>query len=76
VEISLRKNLVGKATANQLLSNEGMFDILRHDDGFKVLKNLVNSPPFWQKKMRVLMAMIRQLGVPTFFFSFSAAEVQ
>lgn len=42
--------------------------------GFRIVKTLRHSPAFWEAKMKDGMAMIRQLGQPTFFLTLSAAE--
>ena len=50
--------------------------LIRSDEAYKILAQDRTSPSFWEKKMRDLMAMIRQLGVPTFFLTLSAAETR
>jgi hypothetical protein len=32
------------------------------------------SPAFWEQKLKNILAMIRQLGIPTLFLTLSAAE--
>ncbi len=46
------------------------------DEGFRVLRNLRGSPPYFERCKKDLFAMIRQLGTPTWFCSFSAAETR
>lgn len=46
------------------------------DEGFRVLRNLRGSPPYFERCKKDLFAMIRQLGKPTWFCSFSAAETR
>ena len=41
-----------------------------------MLRNLRGSPPYFAKCKKDLFAMIRQLGNPTWFCSFSAAETR
>ena len=41
-----------------------------------MLRNLRGSPPYFEKCKKDLLAMIRQLGNPTWFCSFSAAETR
>ncbi|CAA9997342.1 unnamed protein product, partial [Nesidiocoris tenuis] len=50
-------------------------DALRHNDGHRFLKQIRGSPAFWEDKKKAVLAMIRQLGKPTIFFTFSAAEL-
>ena len=61
-------------TAGQLRNKEFFMNILRHDDGYAILKNVRSSPPYLQSKQKDLFAIIRQLGIPTFLATFSAAE--
>ena len=44
------------------------------DKAYKVLAQDRTSPSYWQGRMKDLMAMIRQLGIPTFFLTLSSAE--
>ncbi|KAJ8048033.1 hypothetical protein HOLleu_00192 [Holothuria leucospilota] len=45
-------------------------------EGFRVFRTVRGSPPYWEKTKKELFAMIRQLGIPTWFISFSAAETR
>ena len=76
--ISLRKcKTKGKKyTAGDLKSENYLNKLVHLDEGFRVLKNLRGSPPYFEKCKRDLFAMIRQLGKPTWFCSFSAAETR
>ena len=76
--ISLRKcKTKGKKYTTGDLKSEDYLDKLVHlDEGFRVLKNLRGSPPYFEKCKKELFTMIRQLGTPTWFCSFSAAETR
>ena len=75
--ISLRKcKTKGKYTAGDLKSEDYVNKLIHLDEGFRVLKNLRGSPGYFQKCKKDLFAMIRQLGNPTWFCSFSAAETR
>lgn len=50
--------------------------IIRLNEGYHVLRNLRGSPPYWEKAKKDIFGMIRQLGLPTWFCSFSAAETK
>lgn len=63
-----------KVTVGNVL-NPGDFDnIVRLNEGYRVLRNLRGSPAYWESAKKDLFAMIRQLGIPTWFCSLSAAE--
>ena len=76
--ISLRKcKTKGKKyTAGDLKSEDYLNKLVHLDEGFRVLRNLRGSPPYFEKCKKDLFAMIRQLGNPTWFCSFSAAETR
>lgn len=42
----------------------------------QLLSRVRSSPQFWLSKRRNLNAMIRQIGIPTFFFTYSPAETE
>ena len=66
-----RKNVL---TARQVLDERFLNSLVEVNDGFNVLKKVRNSPAYWDMKTKELMAMLRQLGKPTFFLTLSAAE--
>lgn len=40
------------------------------------MRTLRGSPPYWEKAKTYIFAMINQVGLPTWFCSFSAAETK
>ena len=76
--LSLRKcKTKGKTfTAGDLKSESSVNNLINLDEGFRVLRNLRGSPPYFERCKNDLFAMIRQLGNPTWFCSFSAAETR
>ena len=59
------------------MNKETRQEIVKYDDGYKIFKNVQSSPPYFEeKKKRDLMAMIRQLGIPTLFISLSAVDTK
>lgn len=59
-------------TACEVLSSDFIDTLIKQDDGFRVLRNLRGSPPYWEQAKTDVFAMIRQVGIPTWFCSFSA----
>ena len=76
--ISLRKCKTKgtKYTAGNPKSDDYVNKLIQLDEGFRVLRNLRGSPPYFEKCKKDVFAMIRQLGNPTWFCSFSAAETR
>ena len=46
------------------------------DKAYCFMKNIRGSPPYYQHTFYDLLAMIRQLGTPTWFFTLSAADMK
>ena len=65
-----------KYTAGDLKSDDYVNNLIHQDEGFRVLRNPRGSPPYFEKCKKDLFAMTRQLGNPTWFCSFSAAETR
>lgn len=78
VSLAVRKcKTKGQAlTAGNLLSPEFVDQLTMQNDGYRVLRTLRGSPPYWEQAKRDLFSMIRQIGKPTWFCSFSAAETK
>ena len=61
-------------TASMLRDHEQVKNLIRRDEGYRFMKQIRGTPAFWEKSKRDLFAMIRQLGIPIFFVTFSAAD--
>ena len=72
VSIALRKGsdktINGqKITARTLNDNDKLKHMLKSDQGYKFLKPIRGTPPYWQSCQKNILAMVRQLGIPTWF---------
>ena len=76
VQIAVRKHKTcGHVyTAGQLKYVDSVNNLIKFDDGYRVLKDVRGSPPYWEKAKHDLYAMIRQLGPAQLFLTLSAAE--
>ena len=77
-QIALRK-VSGKnenLTAGALKKDGAINNLLQLDEGYRVLRTVRGSPPYFEQAKKDLFALIRQLGPATLFLSFSAAETQ
>ena len=61
-------------TAGQLKEHDAIEKLVHHDEGYKFLRALRGSPPYFENAKKDLFAMIRQLGPANLFCSFSSAE--
>ncbi|XP_055084859.1 uncharacterized protein LOC117386041 [Periophthalmus magnuspinnatus] len=74
VSIALRKGHSGQANA---AAGEGTLEnLLQYDNGYRFMQPIRGTPPFWQSAQKDLFACIRQLGIPTWFCSFSSADLR
>ncbi|XP_075158165.1 uncharacterized protein LOC142231442 [Haematobia irritans] len=77
MSIALRKHTRSRnVTAANALNDEYIDSLIRHDDGFRILKGVRSSPAHWEAEKKKAIAMIRQFGLPTFFITLSAAETK
>ena len=77
ISLHLRKTRsTGKVTAGQVLNEEFVENLCKIDEGYKFLRVDRSSPVYWESRKKEVLAMIRQLGVPTLFVTFSAAETR
>ncbi|XP_052696227.1 uncharacterized protein LOC128174822 [Crassostrea angulata] len=78
-QISVRKSLSnctsGKPVTLEMLQDPSTLSrLLRNDDAIRFMQPIRGTPAYWATAQKDLFAMLRQLGIPTWFCSFSAAE--
>ena len=61
-------------TVNDICNCNNFQNLSRSNEGYKYLQAVRGSAPHWTRIMRELCATVRQLGIPTWFASFSAAD--
>lgn len=75
VNIALKKTVGNKKmTATQALDKAFVNETIAKDNAFRILGNITGSPSYWEKQKKNVLAMVRQLGIFTFFITLSAAE--
>ena len=77
-QLAIRKCKIGNRTltVGELKTPEGLTNLICHDEGYKFLRALRGSTPYFEKSKKDLFAMIRQLGPASLFCSFSSAETK
>ena len=55
---------------------ENLNAFIKNDYAYKILRNIRGSPAYFQTVFHDVLAMVRQLGIPTWFFTISAADMQ
>ncbi len=81
ISIALRKSSPvlsdGRTLNARMLTNrDEVRHLLKSDEGFRFLQPVRGTPAYWQRTMRDLFATLRQIGCPTFFFTFSCADLR
>ena len=65
-----------KITAGDLKNTEKLNQLVQKDYAYRILKDVRGTPAYWQKVHYEVLAMIRQLGIPTWFLTLSAADMK
>ncbi|XP_033764354.1 uncharacterized protein LOC117345389 [Pecten maximus] len=63
-------------TVAEALNPTHIDKLVNLDEGFYIFRTLRNSPPYLEKRKKDVFAMIRQLGLPTWFGSLSAGDTR
>ena len=66
----------GGMTAGALRANRAVANMIKKDAAYRFLQQVRGSPPYWQKMFYELLAMVKGLGISTFFFTLSSADLQ
>lgn len=78
-QISIRKSF-GKTSTGKKVTPEMLQDpntlskMINKDEALRFMQPIRGTPSYWQTAQKDLFAMLRQIGIPTWFCSFSAAE--
>ncbi|XP_061749313.1 uncharacterized protein LOC133547832 [Nerophis ophidion] len=80
ISVAMRKGKGGQhsqqISPGMLKDDESLKRMLQFDDGFRFLRPIRGTPAFWSSVQKDLMACVRQLGIPTWFCSFSSADLR
>ena len=66
----------GTLTAGQTKDQAFVSQCLRKEKAYRFMKNVRGSPQYYQRTFYEMLAMIHQLGTPTWFFTLSAADLK
>lgn len=77
INIALTKVHEQSLTASHLKSNvQSLKNHLFQDQAYLFLRQIPGTPPYWQKFMYEVVAMVKQLGIPTWFMTLSCADLR
>ena len=77
IHIALKKVSVQPLTASQVrnLDSDTMHHMIFSDQAYYFMKNIPGSPAYWKNFLFHLVAMIKQLGPPAWWITFSCADL-
>ena len=64
-------------TASQIRSNvQTLQNLICKDQAYLFLRQIPGTPPYWQRFMYEVVAMVKQLGITTCFMTLSCADLR
>ena len=77
INIALKKVHGQRITASQVRSDVNQLKgLICQDQAYLFLRVLPGTPPYWQKFMYEVVAIVKQLGIPTWFMTLSCADLR
>ena len=77
INIALKKVQGQSVTASQIKSDVNKLKtMVCQDQAYLFLRQIPGTPPYWQKFMYEVVAMVKQLGIPTWFMTLSCADLR
>ena len=78
INIALKKMHGQPLTASQIRSNnmQNLQNLISQDQAYLFLRQIPGTPPYWQNFMYEVVAMVKQLGIPTLFMTLSCADLR
>ena len=74
----MKKVCTTQLTAGMLSNNfsETVKSFIAKDEGFNFMNSVKGTPAYWKKFLFEVLAMVKQLGLPTFFMTLSCADLR
>ena len=78
ISIALRKSCGNSLTASEIrnMNTSHLRNLIFSDQAYIFMKNIKGSPAYWQRFMYDVLAMIKQLGPPSWWMTFSCADLR
>jgi len=78
INIAMQKVRADGITAGMMSSNfkERVKSFIASDDAFTFMNTLKGTPAYWKRFLFEVLAMVKQLGIPTFFMTLSCADLR
>ena len=78
INIAMKKGLSNDLTAGMLSKNfkQRVQEFIAEDKAFSFMSSIKRTPAYWKKFLHQVLAMVKQLGTPTFFLTLSCADLR
>ena len=77
INIAMKKIHEQPLTASSIRSDrEHLENLISKDQAYLFMRQIPGSPPYWQKFIYEVVAMVKQLGIPTWFMTLSCADLR
>ena len=78
INIAMKKIKADGLTAGELSQNfkEKISTLIANDEAFNFMNTLKGTPAYWKRFLLEVLAMVKQLGLPTYFMTLSCADLR
>ena len=78
INIATKKVSSNSLTAGMLSNNfsEPIKSFIAKDEGFNFMNPIKGTPAYWKRFLFEVLAMVKQLGLPTYFMTLSCADLR
>ena len=78
INIATRKVACSTLTAGMLSKNfkENVKKFIARDKAYSFMNAIKGTPTYWKKFLHEVLAMVKQLGITTFFLTLSCADLR
>ena len=78
INIAMKKVRADGLTAGRVSRNfkETVSGLIANDDAYNFMNQLKGTPAYWKRFLLEVLAMVKQLGLPTYFMTLSCADLR
>ena len=78
INIAMKKVGGSQLTAGMLSQNfkEKVKEFVANDQGYSFMNTIKGTPAYWKRFLQEVLAMVKHLGLPTFFLTLSCADLR
>ena len=78
INITMKKAACSTLTAGMLSKNfkETINQFIAREKAYSFMNAIKGTPAYWKKFLHEVLAMVKQLGIPTFFLTLSCADLR